>query len=76
MVSGGRHILNTIKPIIKYDIPTASNTSLRAKIEMTTEEPDSNLIVIFKNRVSSSKLSDVLEEFENIIVNNNDIKEL
>ena len=43
---------------------------------MTTKELDSNLVIILENRVLSSKLSDVLKNFKNITVNNNDIKEL
>src|SRR6266511_5587265 len=43
---------------------------------MTTEELDSNLAIIFKDRVSSSELSDVLANFKNITVNNNNDKKL
>jgi len=75
IISGGERILNTIKPTTEYDIPIVSNTALRARTEITTEGPDNNLITIFKDRVSSSELSNVPEDFRNIIVNNNDIKE-
>src|SRR6266498_812175 len=76
MVSGGERILNTIKLTIKYDIPTASSTTLRARTEITTEGPDSNLTTILEDRASSSKLSNVSENFKNITVNNNNnIKE-
>ncbi len=49
MISDGGRILDIIKSIIEYDIPTASDTALRAKTEMTTEGPDSNLTTILKN---------------------------
>ena len=49
IVSGKKRILNIIKSIIEYDIPTASNTILRARTEMITERSDSNFITIFKN---------------------------
>jgi len=72
MVSNEGRILGIIKPTIEYDIPTTSNTALRARTEMTTEGPDSNLITILKDRTSSSELSNVLENFKSIAVNNND----
>ena len=75
IVSGEERILDIIKSIIEYDIPTASDTALRAKTEMTTEGPDSNRAIIFKDRISSSKLSNAPEDFKNITVNNNDVKE-
>ncbi len=46
MVSGGGRILGIIKPTTEYDIPTTSSTALRARTEMTTEEPDSNLATV------------------------------
>jgi len=42
---------------------------------MITDKPDSNLITIFEDRVLSSELSDVPENFKSIVVNNDDIKE-
>ena len=76
MISGGGRILDIIKLIIKYDISTVSNTTLRARTEITTEGPDNNLTTILEDRISSSELSDVSEDFENITVNNNNnIKE-
>ncbi len=76
MVSGGGRILNTIELIIEYDISTVSSTVLRARTEMTTEGLDSNFITILEDRVLSSELSDVLEDFKSITVDNNDnIKE-
>ena len=75
MVSGWGRILNIIELIIEYDIPTVSDTILRARTEIITEGLDSNLTTIFEDRVLSSELSDVLEDFERIIVNNNNIKE-
>ena len=74
MVSSGGRILDTIKPIIEYDIPTVSGTILRARTEITTERPDSNLTTIFEDRTSSSELSDVPKDFKNITVDDNDIK--
>ncbi len=74
IISNGGRILNIIKLIIEYDIPTAFNIVLRIRSEMNTEGSDSNLIIIFEDRVLSSELSDVLEDFESIIVNNNNIK--
>ncbi len=76
IVSSGGRILNIIKSTAEYDIPTKSNTALRAKIEIITEGLDNNLITILKDRVSSSELSDISEDFKNITVNNNDVKEL
>jgi len=76
MVSGGGRILNTIKLIIKYDILIISNTILRARTEITTKELNNNLIIILEDRVLSSELSNVLEDFESIAVNNNNIEEL
>ncbi len=75
MVSDGERILNIIKPITEYDISTVSDTVLRARTEMTTEESDSNLITILENRVLSGELSDIPEDFKNIAVDNNNIKE-
>ncbi len=72
MVSGGGRILDIIKLIIEYDIPTASGIVLQARIEMTTEGSDSNLIIILEDRVLSSELSNVPKDFESITVNNND----
>ncbi len=75
MISGGGRILDIIKLIIEYDIPIISSTVLRARTEMITERPDNNLIIILKNRVSNSELSDVSKDFKSITVNNNnDIK--
>ncbi len=76
IVSGGERILDIIKLITEYDIPIASNTILRARTEMTTEGSDSNLTIILKDRASNSELSDVLEDFKSIAVNddNDDIK--
>ena len=71
MVSGGGRILDIIKLIIKYDISTVSNTTLRARTEMTTEEPNSNLTTILEDRAPSSELSNVPKNFKNITVNNN-----
>ncbi len=56
MVSGGGRILDIIKPIIEYDIPTASNIVLQTRTEMITEGLDSNFTIILKNRASSSEL--------------------
>ncbi len=72
MISSGERILNIIELITKYDIPTVSSTALRVRTEMTTEGPDSNLITVLKDRVSSSELSDVSKGFKSIAVNNND----
>ena len=74
MVSGGGRILGIIKLIIKYDISIVFSTILRAKTEMITEGSDSNLIIIFENRILNSELSDILKNFKSIIVNNNNIK--
>ncbi len=77
MVSGGGRILDIIKLIIEYDIPTVFNTILRAKTEIITKRLDNNLTIIFEDRVLSSELSNVLEDFESIAVNNNNnIKKL
>ena len=77
IVSGGGRILGIIKLIIEYDIPTVFNTILRAKTEIITKRLDNNLTIIFEDRVSSSELSDVPENFKNIVVNNSDdIKKL
>jgi len=76
IISGGGRILDIIKLITEYDIPTASGTALRARIEMITEGLDSNLIIILEDRTSSSELSNVLEDFESMAVdNNNDVEE-
>ncbi len=75
IVSGGRRILDIIELIIKYDISIVSNTILQVRTEMITEGPDSNLITILKDRALSSKLSDVLEDFKSIAVNNDDVEE-
>jgi len=72
MVSNGERILNTIKPIIEYDISIVSDTALRARTEMITEEPDSNFIIILENRALSSELSDVPEDFKSMIVDDDD----
>ncbi len=77
MISDGGRILDIIKPTIEYDILTTSSTALRVKTEIITEGPDNNLVIIFEDRALNSELSDVLEDFESITVNNNDnIKEL
>ena len=75
IVSGGGRILDTIESITEYDILTIFNTALRARTEITTEGPDSNLIIIFKDRTSSSELSNILKDFKNMTVNNNNIEE-
>ena len=72
MVSGGGRILNIIKPIIEYDISIISDTILRARTEIITKGLDNNLVTILENRVLSSELSDVSEDFESMAVNNND----
>ncbi len=72
MVSNGERILNTIKPIIEYDISIVSDTALRARTEMITERSDSNFTTILEDRALSSELSDVLKDFESITVNNDD----
>ncbi len=72
MISNEGRILNTIKSITEYDIPTVSDTILRAKTEMTTEGPDNNLTIILKNRILSSELSNILKDFKNMIVDNDD----
>jgi len=75
MVSGGGRILGIIELIIEYDIPTVSSIILRARTEMITEGPDSNLVIILKDRVLSSELSDVLEDFESIAADDDDVEE-
>jgi len=75
MVSSGGRILDIIESITEYDIPITSDNALRARAEMTTEGLDSNLTTIFRDRASSSELSDVLEDFESMVVDNNNIKE-
>jgi len=48
---------------------------LRARTEIITEGLDNNLIIILEDRVLSSELSDVLEDFESMTVDNdNNIK--
>ncbi len=74
MISGGGRILNIIKLTTEYDISIISDTILRARIEIITERSDNNLIIILEDRISSSELSDVLKDFKNMTVNNNDIK--
>ncbi len=76
MVFGGGRILDIIKLIIEYNIPTVFNIILRARTEMITEGLNSNLIIIFEDRILSSELSNVLKDFESMIVNNNNVKEL
>ncbi len=76
MVSGGGRILNIIKLITEYDMPTASDTVLRVRIKIITEGLDSNLTTILKDQILNSELSDVLEDFGNMIVNDDDIKKL
>ncbi len=71
MVSSEERILDIIELIIEYDILTASDTTLRARTEMITEALNNNLTTIFKDRASSSELSDVPEDFKSITVNNN-----
>ncbi len=72
MVSGGGRILGIIKSTIEYNISTVSSTALRVKTEMTTEGPDSNLATILEDRVSSSELSDVSEDFKSMAVDDDD----
>ncbi len=74
IISNGGRILNTIKPTIKYDISIVSSTTLRARIKIITEGPDSNFTIILKDRTLSSELSNVSEDFKNITVNNNNVK--
>ena len=77
IVSGGERILDIIELIIEYDISIVFGTALRVRTEMTTKGLDSNLTIICEDRVSSSELSDVPENFKNIVVNNSDdIKKL
>ncbi len=75
MVSGGGRILDIIKLIIEYDILIISSIILRARTEIITEGLNNNFITILENRISNSELSNVLKNFKNIIVNNNNIKE-
>ncbi len=76
IVSGGGRILNIIKLTIEYDISIASSTILRTRIEIITKGSDSNFATILKDRISSSELSNIPEDFKSMIVNNNDnIKE-
>ncbi len=76
MISDEERILDIIKPTIEYDILIASSTTLRARTEMTMKGLDSNLTTILKNRTLNSELSDILEDFESMVVNNNNnIKE-
>ncbi len=76
IVSDKGRILSIIKLTTKYDIPIISSTTLQARTEIITEKPDNNLTTILKNRVLSSELSNVSEDFESITVNNNNnIKE-
>ncbi len=74
MISGGGRILDIIKPIIEYDIPIISDIILQIRTEMITEGSDNNLITILKDRVSSSELSNVPEDFKNIAVNNDNVE--
>ncbi len=77
MVFSGGRILNTIKLIIEYDISIVFSITLRARTEMTTEGLNNNFITIFEDRVLNNELSDVLEDFKSMAVNNNnDIKKL
>ncbi len=77
MVSDGGRILDIIKLIIKYDISIVFGIILRARTEMTTEGLNNNFITIFEDRVLNNELSDVLEDFKSMAVNNNnDIKKL
>ena len=75
MIFGGGCILGIIELIIEYDIPIVSGIVLRVRTEIITEGLDNNLAIILEDRVSSSELSDVLEDFKSITVDNNDIKE-
>ena len=76
IVSGGGRILDIIELTTEYDILIISSTALRARIEIIMEGLDSNLAIILEDRVSSSKLSNVLKDFESMTVNDNNIKEL
>ncbi len=71
MVSGEGRILDIIKLIIEYDISIISDTTLRARTDIITEGPDSNLTTILKDRISNSELSNVLKDFKSMTVNNN-----
>ena len=48
---------------------------MRVRIEMITEGLDNNLTTILKDRALSSELSDIPEDFESIVVDDNDVKE-
>jgi len=75
MVSGGGRILDIIKSTTEYDISIVSGIILRARIEIITEGLDSNLIIILEDQILNSELSNVLEDFESMAVDdNNDIK--
>ena len=75
MISDGKRIFGIIKLIIEYDISIISSTILRARTEITTEKPNNNLTTILEDRTLNSELSNVLEDFKNITVdNNNNIK--
>ncbi len=71
IISNREQILKIIKPTIEYNIPIVSNTTLRAKTEITTKRLNNNFITILEDRTSSSELSNILEDFKNITVNNN-----
>ncbi len=75
MVSGGGRILDTIKSTTEYNMSIVSGTALWARAEITTEGLDNNLITIFKDWILSSKLSNVLEDFRSITVNDDNIEE-
>ncbi len=72
MVSGGERILNTIKPTIEYNISIVFGIILRARTEMTTEGLDSNFTTILEDRVLSSELSNIPEDFKSITVDDDD----
>ena len=77
IISSGGRILGIIELIIEYDISTVFGIILRARTEMITKGSDSNLIIILKDRVLSSELSNVLKDFESMAVdNNNNVEEL
>ena len=75
MISDWRRILDIIELIIEYDISIVSGIILRVRIEIITEGLDNNLAIILEDRVLSSELSDVLEDFENMAVDNDDVEE-
>ena len=75
MISGGGRILDIIKPTIEYDIQIVSSTVLQARTEMTTEGSDNNFIIIFEDRALSSELSNILEDFKSMTVDDDDIEE-